>query len=77
MRIEEIRQAKHAQPFRPFTLNLADSRHFAVDHPEFILVSRDNRTVVVDDVHGNTELIDSMLVTSLLLASAEPQSRGR
>jgi hypothetical protein len=76
MRIEEIRQARRAQPFRPFTLHLADGRQFVVDHPEFILVSRDNRTVVVDDLEGNTELIDSMLVTSLTFAAAEPQSHA-
>jgi hypothetical protein len=65
MRIEEIRDAKRAEPFRPFLLNLADGRHFLVDHPEFILLSRDNRTVIVDDVKGHTEHIDAMLVTSL------------
>jgi len=72
MRIEQIRQAKRAVPFRPFTLHLADGRRFLVDHPEFILVSRDNRTVVVDDVMGNTELIDSMMVTSLGVAAGAP-----
>lgn len=76
MRIEEIRQAKKAQPFRPFTLHLTDGRQFVVDHPEFILVSRDNRTVVVDDVEGNTELIDSMLVTSVSFAAATSQTSG-
>lgn len=76
MRIEQIRDAKRAQPFKPFSLNLADGRHFLVDHPEFILVSRDNRTVVVDDVEGHTEHIDAMLVTSLSFAPAQRSSDG-
>jgi hypothetical protein len=67
MRVEEIREAQRAEPFRPFVLHLADGRQFVVDHPEFILLSRNNRTVVVDDVEGNIELIDSMLVTSLTI----------
>ena len=38
--VEEIRQAKNAQPFRPFSLKLADGTTYAVKHPEYILVLR-------------------------------------
>ncbi len=71
MRIDEIREAQRAQPFQPFILHLADGRQFQIDHPEFILLSRNNRTVVVDDVAGNIELIDAMLVVSLSVPVAK------
>jgi hypothetical protein len=70
MRVEEIREAQRAEPFRPFVLHLADGRQFVVDHPESILLSRNNRTVVVDDIEGNIELIDSMLVTSMTIPAS-------
>jgi hypothetical protein len=70
MRFQEIRQAQRAEPFRPFVLHLTDGRQFLVDHPEFILLSRNNRTVVLDDVEGNIELIDAMLVTSLTIPAS-------
>ena len=34
--LEAIREALHAQPFRPFDLKLVDGRHFTITHPEFI-----------------------------------------
>jgi hypothetical protein len=34
--IEAIREALHAEPFRPFDLKLVDGRHFTITHPEFI-----------------------------------------
>jgi len=74
MRIDQIRGAQLYQPFRPFTLHLADGRSFLVDHPEFMLVSRDSRTIVVNDVEGNIEIIGPMLVTSLTVPSGQPES---
>jgi hypothetical protein len=76
MRIEEIRKVQRAQPFRPFTLYLTDGRQFLVDHPEFMLISRSNRTVVVDDVAGNIEIIDLILVTGLTVPADGPRTSG-
>lgn len=76
MRIDEIRNAQRAQPFQPFILNLADGRRFVIPHPEFILISHNNRTVIVDDLDGNIEMIDAMLVTSLSVPATESQSPG-
>ncbi len=36
--VEEIRQAKNSQPFRPFSLKLVDGTLYTVKHPDFILV---------------------------------------
>jgi hypothetical protein len=36
--LEQIRQAKNAQPFRPFSLKLADGTMYTVKHPDYISV---------------------------------------
>ncbi|MFN3167978.1 MAG: hypothetical protein ACE37H_13040 [Phycisphaeraceae bacterium] len=69
MTIEKIREAIKAQPFKPFFVNLADGRSFAVQHPEFIATTGQGRTIVVGDPHSDgIELIDLLLVTSLTFA---------
>ena len=39
MTTEQIRHVYEAQPFRPFTLHLADGRECAVAHCEFLAMS--------------------------------------
>ena len=74
MRAEEIRRAQRAQPFRPFTLHLADGREFLIDHPEFLLIGRTNRSVMVADVEGGIEIIDPLLVVSLSVPAGRADS---
>jgi len=76
MRSTEIRNAQRAQPFQPFVLHLADGRQFFVDHPEFIIVSRNERRVIIDDIDGNMEIIDPMLVTSISVLSPQSAAPG-
>lgn len=76
MRIQDIRQAKRAEPFKPFKLHLADGRELQIDHPEFILLSRSERTIVLDDVGGNIEIIDPLPVTRLSIPGGQPGPRG-
>ena len=74
MRVEEIRNAQHAQPFRPFTMHLADGRQFLINHPEFLFVGPVGRVAIVQDVAGNIEIIDPLMVTSLSMASGQTAS---
>jgi hypothetical protein len=73
MRIEEIRKVQRAQPFRPFTLHLADGREFQINHPEFLFLGHSERTAIVDDVDGSFEVIDPLLVTSLSVAPVKTE----
>ncbi len=50
MRREELIEAVHAEPFRPFRLYLSDGRTFDIRHPEMLMVSR--HTAIVG-VHGD------------------------
>jgi hypothetical protein len=76
MTITQVRKLHRAVPFRPFEIHLADSRAFAVDHPELLAVIPPGRTIVVGLEDGTAEIVDLPLVTSLTLR-ANGQTRKR
>jgi hypothetical protein len=54
--VEEIRQAKNAQPFRPFSLRLVDGTVYTVRHPDYISVPPVPRPrEVIFYVHGDDQ----------------------
>jgi len=61
----EIRSALKAQPFRPFTIHLADQRSFLVPHPEDAYVHPKRRFVIVTQDDGSYDLADMLLVTGI------------
>ena len=63
MTVDQLRAVLRAQPFRPFTIHMADGRSFLVRHPDFISHSPSGRTLIV---YGNDE---SFSILDLLLAS--------
>ncbi|MGO9113116.1 MAG: hypothetical protein ACLP9L_28110 [Thermoguttaceae bacterium] len=74
MRISEIRDALRKQPFSPFAIHLADGRGFPIEHVDFLLISRSERSVVVAGIQGGYEIIDPMMVTSLSVSEATAES---
>jgi hypothetical protein len=70
MGISEIRDMRRKQPFRPFTIDLADGREFPIEHGDFLLISRSERSFVVAELEGGYEIIDPMMVTSLSVSEA-------
>jgi len=77
MRVEEIRKAHQARPFRPFTLRTSDGREYEVRHPEFLAMSPTGRTLVVADTDGTFDHIDVVHVTSIHFNSGRSRSRRR
>jgi hypothetical protein len=77
--IHELQRVHRAQPFRPFTLSLADGRSVKIPHPEFLWVPPiAQRTFMVADAEGDIETIDLLLVTSLKTGnSRSKRRRGR
>lgn len=69
--MNELREALRRQPFRPFSVHVADGREFLVEHPDFLLISPTERSFVIAQLTGGYEIIDPMLVTSLSVL--EPQ----
>ena len=47
MTAEQFRATLHQQPFRPFTIRMADGRAFEVGHRDFVALSQSGRTVIV------------------------------
>jgi hypothetical protein len=73
MTIEQLRAAYEAQPFRPFTLHLADGRDVPVSHREFMMTVPSGRTTVVAQPDDWVNIIDLLLVTDL---EFEPRKNG-
>jgi hypothetical protein len=70
MTIEQVRAAYQAQPFRPFTIHLADGRNIEVLSREFIMAVPSGRTVIVCQPDDTTHIIDLLLVTDLEIRPA-------
>ncbi len=63
----QFREMREANPFRPFTIHLADGRTLAVPHRDFVSQSPGGRTIIV--YQSGTEeafsIVDLYLVTEL------------
>ena len=65
MTIEQFKNVLHAQPFRPFTVHMADGRVFLVKHRDYVSRSPSGRTVIV---HGDDDcfsVLDLLRITEL------------
>lgn len=65
MTIEQLRTVHRAQPFRPFTIHMADGRAVHVLHSEFLSHSASGRTVVVHHADESFSVVDLLLVNEL------------
>jgi hypothetical protein len=65
MTIEQFRSTLNLQPFRPFTIRMADGRTFDVPHPDFVAQSPSGRTVVVFQTDDSYSLLDLLLMTEV------------
>ncbi len=74
MKASEIRKLYSAAPFEPFRIHMAGGRSVDVPHPEFMLLSRNGRRLIVDLPDDTFEIIDMALVTS---ARMLPKNSGR
>jgi hypothetical protein len=63
--VEQLRQLRHAQPFQPFTMHLADGRQIPVRHPELVATSPSGRTIIVCQPDDSFNIVDLLLVTGL------------
>jgi hypothetical protein len=50
---------------RPFSLRLTDGSLVAVPHPEFILITQDGKTAIVNTEGSHVKFVDVGLVTAL------------
>jgi hypothetical protein len=65
MTAEQFRLMREANPFRPFTIHLADGRALAVPHRDFVSQSPGGRTIIVYQSDEGFSVVDLYLVTEL------------
>ncbi|MEO8496457.1 MAG: hypothetical protein ABI614_15420 [Planctomycetota bacterium] len=65
MTIEQLRAVYQSQPFRPFTLHLADGDKLYVPHADFLSHSPQGRTLIVYADDDSFSIVDLLLVTRL------------
>jgi hypothetical protein len=72
MTTEQFRATLHLQPFRSFTIRMADGRAFDVTHPDFVALSPTGRTVIVFQPDDSYSVLDLLLMTELSIPSGRP-----
>ena len=74
MQINTIREALHKQPFRPFTLRLADGRELPVPHPDFVAILGRTAVVASPSLDDSYSVVEPLLIVSIEYASPAGQS---
>ncbi|MBU6400770.1 MAG: hypothetical protein KGS61_10655 [Verrucomicrobia bacterium] len=65
MTAREFRNVFAAEPFRRFTIHLADGRQVPVMQQEFAMLSPSGRSLIVYQEDDSFQVIDLMLATSV------------
>ena len=65
MTTEHLRAAREANPFRPFTIHLADGRSWRIPHRDYLSMTLGGRTVIVYHQGEAFSIVDLLLVTEL------------
>lgn len=65
MTAEQLGAMRDANPFRPFTIHLADGRTLPVPHRDFVSQSPSGRTIIVYQADDAFSIVDLYLVTEL------------
>ena len=76
MTSDQLRTIREAHPFRPFTVHLADGRHYRVPHRDNISMSPSGRTVIVYQNDDAFSILDLLLVTDLSVDAGAVQTNS-
>ncbi len=74
MTTEQFRATLHEQPFRPFTIGMADGRAFKVAHPDFVAQSQSGRTIIVFQPDDAYSVLDLLPMSELQVSAANGQT---
>jgi hypothetical protein len=78
MTLNELRRALIAEPFRPFTIRLADGREYPVPHRNFLFIHPAGRTAIVATIEdASFEIVDILLIASLHFGNGRKAPRRR
>lgn len=72
MTTEQFRATLHQQPFRPFTIRMADGRAFEIAHRDFVAMSPSGRTIIVFQTDESYSVLDLLLMSESQVANGRP-----
>lgn len=78
MKPPELAAYLHARPFKPFEIHLTDGRSFVLDHPDFLMFSRDRDTVTIaldPDEENNFQTRETIDVAHIVSVSEDSKRR--
>ena len=75
MTTEQLDNIHKAQPFKPFTIHLADGTKHHVSHPELLWRTQGGRTNFVNLGGEKVAIIDLLLVTKITTGNGAPRRR--
>jgi hypothetical protein len=76
MTAEQLRAMRESNPFRPFTIHLADGRTLPVPHRDIVSQSPGGRTIIVYQPNEAFSVVDLYLVTELEVHGPADSSNG-
>jgi hypothetical protein len=71
MSVSTIREAIKATPFKPFRVMITDQRSYNIEHPEYVAIGPQNRTLVVFHDDGGASFIDMLMITRIDVGVSE------
>lgn len=77
MTVEQLRAVHQANPFKAFTLHLADGQSHHVPHRDFLSQSPSGRTLIVYHEDESFSMIDLLLVTELEVTNGKARRPRR
>lgn len=78
MTIQSVKEVLDAEPFKPFTLRLADGRSIRVVNPHNVAFLGNGRTLfVAHHLEEHFELIDLLLINSMIVGNGTAKAIRR
>jgi hypothetical protein len=77
MKIDKIREALHAQPFKRFWIHTADGGRIPVEHEDFVALDPGGRELSVFLPDGSHQLVEMFLVTRLETRTRDVSKKKR
>jgi hypothetical protein len=75
MNAEAIKRLLEAEPFQPFSINLASGRDLMVPHRDFVSASPNYRMLTVWHEDDSCDIVDVLLVVGFHVAPGKNGSR--
>lgn len=68
MTADTIREFLDVTPFKPFTVHIAEQTNVQVPHPDFALLTKDGRVLIVNTEGSKVKHIDVFSISSISFA---------